>query len=85
LEQALIFYQGLDSAHISTESSRWLDEHGIKVMDAPLTSPDLSVMETWVKPLRKILYAHEFRGFTESSGTLIESASIELAMATRPA
>jgi hypothetical protein len=49
----LILYQDLDSAHVSYDVIKWMDQCGINHLEGPPSSPDLSIMETWVQPLRR--------------------------------
>jgi transposase len=48
-----VLYMDRDSAHCSAEVLSWMDMNGMEYLIAPPASPDLSVMETWVKPLRQ--------------------------------
>jgi hypothetical protein len=56
-ERGLILYQDRDSAHTSSKTIRYLESNGIDFVNSPAKSPDLSVMETWVAPLRRKFYA----------------------------
>lgn len=47
----LVLYQDGDSAHTSKAVVQWMERHGMDTIVGPPLSPDLSVMETWVKPL----------------------------------
>ncbi len=40
-----IFQQGLAPAHTATSTKRWLNEHGVGVLDWPANSPDLNLRE----------------------------------------
>lgn len=48
-----ILWQDRDSAHTSKETLRWMELHGLDYILSPPKSPDLSVMETWVSPIRR--------------------------------
>jgi hypothetical protein len=52
----LVLWQDLDSAHASKAVIEWMWKHGMDHIEAPLTSPDLLVMETWVKLIRGRFY-----------------------------
>ena len=48
-----ILWQDRDSAHTSKETLIWMELHGMDYILSPPKSPDLSVMETWVSPIRR--------------------------------
>ena len=52
LGKKLILWQDYDSVYLSKKVINQMDKHGIDYIKGPLTSPDLSIMETWVKLLR---------------------------------
>ena len=56
LGKELILWQDRDSAHLSKKVIDWMDKHGMDHIEGPPTSPDLSIMETWVKLLRQMFY-----------------------------
>ncbi|KAF1936060.1 hypothetical protein EJ02DRAFT_459832, partial [Clathrospora elynae] len=41
-----------DSAHIPKETLEWMDINGMPYINSSPKSPDMSIMETWVSPLR---------------------------------
>lgn len=51
-----ILYADRDSTHISKSTLNWMDLHGMEYLIGPPKSPDLSIMETWVKVLREKFY-----------------------------
>jgi hypothetical protein len=53
LGKELILWQDRDSAHVSKKVLDWMDLNGMDYLNSPPKSPDLSIMETWVHPLRK--------------------------------
>ncbi|USP75848.1 hypothetical protein yc1106_03122 [Curvularia clavata] len=48
-----ILWQDRDSSHTSKKTLRWMELHGMDYILSPPKSPDLSVMETWVSPLKR--------------------------------
>lgn len=53
LGRDLILFQDCDSAHFAKSVLKFCYENGIEILKPPGCSPDLSIMETWVKPLRE--------------------------------
>ena len=53
LGQDRVLYLDLDSAHCSARVLNWMDQNGMEYILGAPSSPDLSIMETWVKPLRQ--------------------------------
>ena len=49
-------WQDRDSAHISKKTLRYMDYHGMGYIVSPPKSPDMSIMETWVSPIRRKFY-----------------------------
>jgi DDE superfamily endonuclease len=56
-EKNLVLYQDQDSAHISKQTDKWMSDEGVDFVTGPPRSPDMSVMETWVSPLRRKFHA----------------------------
>jgi hypothetical protein len=54
-----ILWQDLDSVHISEETLRWMDTHGMPYILSASKSPVTSIMETWVSPLRRKFYSRK--------------------------
>jgi hypothetical protein len=54
-----ILWQDRDSAHISEKTLRWMDTHGMPYILSASKSPDTSIMETWVSPLRHKFYSRK--------------------------
>ncbi|KAF1943922.1 hypothetical protein EJ02DRAFT_420912 [Clathrospora elynae] len=50
-------WQDWDSAHISQRTLKWMDEHGMPYILSSSKSPNMSIMETWVLPLRRRFHA----------------------------
>ncbi|KAJ5031779.1 hypothetical protein PSV08DRAFT_385856 [Bipolaris maydis] len=51
-----ILWQDRDSAHISKKTLEYMDHHGMGYILSPPKSPDMSIMETWVAPIRRKFY-----------------------------
>ncbi len=49
-----IFQQDLAPAHIAKSTKRWLNDHGVGVLDWPANSPDLNIENLWSIVKRKI-------------------------------
>jgi hypothetical protein len=54
-----ILWQDRDSAHISEQTLRWMDTHGMPYIISASKSPDTSIMETWVSPIRRKFYSRK--------------------------
>jgi hypothetical protein len=52
LGKDFVFYQDCDSAHLSKEVTTWMYRNAMDTVIAPAASPDLSILETWIKELR---------------------------------
>jgi hypothetical protein len=61
-----ILYQNRDSMHILKESIAWMNKNGMNQIEGPSTSPDMSIMETWVKPLKQKFYSRTCYAKAES-------------------
>ena len=53
LGKGLVLWQDCDSAHISQKVLNWMERNGMDYINSSPKSPDLSIMETWVGPLRR--------------------------------
>jgi hypothetical protein len=61
-----IMYKDLDSAHVSKESMKWIEKHGFDYINGCSSSPDLSIMKTWVSPIKNEFYKRTCRSKAES-------------------
>lgn len=61
-----ILWQDCDSAHISKKTLEYMDINGWDYINSPPKSPDLSIMETWVSPLRRNFFKRKCT--TEAAG-----------------
>lgn len=52
LGREVAIYMDCDSAHKLKKVLEWMDANGMDYIIGAPSSPDLLVMETWVKPLR---------------------------------
>ncbi|KAF2820806.1 hypothetical protein CC86DRAFT_411629 [Ophiobolus disseminans] len=52
-----ILWQDRDSAHISKWTLNWMDTHGMPYILSSPKSPDMSIIETWVSPLRRKFFS----------------------------
>ena len=66
LGQDRVLYMDRDSAHCSPDVLRWLEMNGMEYILAPPASPDMSIMETWVKPIRQRFFRRQMK--TASAG-----------------
>jgi len=53
LGRELVLWQDCDSAHVSQKVLDWMDYNGMEYINSSPKYPDLSIMETWVGPLRR--------------------------------
>ncbi len=49
-----IFQQDLAPVHTDKSTKRWLNEHGVGVLDRPANSPDLNIENLWGIVKRKM-------------------------------
>jgi hypothetical protein len=54
-----ILWQDRDSAHISERTLNWMDTHGMPYILSSSKSPDMSIMETRVSPLRRKFFSRK--------------------------
>jgi hypothetical protein len=58
LGKHMILYQDHNSAHCSRNVIQWMDTNGMEHSEGPSSSPDMSISETWTKPLQQRFYKH---------------------------
>jgi hypothetical protein len=56
-DQGLTLCQDVDSAHNSRAVKAWAKEHGLELMTLPGVSPDLSILESMARPLKKLFHS----------------------------
>ena len=55
-QRDLILCQDADSAHTSKATTRWTEQHGMKLLALPGVSPDMSILELLAHPVKKLFH-----------------------------
>ena len=61
LNRGLTLWQDKDSAHNSSETKAWFKKNNIPYITSPSNSPDLSIFESYLHPLKMLFHTRRSR------------------------